>query len=95
MEQKKRLLTAGLLIVLGVALFAAGLAFLPDTLVMQITASGAAGNTMPKALGLALPLALTAVFAVLWYRTSQSKHLLCAVVGLALFAPTFFMNLTF
>ena len=92
MNDKKRLLIAGAILLLAVALFIVGMIVLPDTLVMQVQMDGSAGNTMPKLIGLLLPLGLSAVFAVLYYKGGQGKNLLVAVVGLVAFGLTFFFN---
>ena len=57
---------------------------LPDTLVMQITASGAAGTTLPKLLGILISTAFSA-FALFWYkkdRGGQSAVIVSAVAVL-------------
>jgi len=76
----------------AVALFTAGLILLPDPIVMQIQADGSAGTTLPKLIGLLLPLALTGVFAWLYYKNGTTKHLLVSILGIALFILTFFIN---
>lgn len=93
MEQRKKVFIFAGLVILAIVLFGVGLSILPDVLVMQITSSGAAGTTMPKAVGLAIPLALTAVFGFLWYKGDESKYLLIAALGVVLNLVTFFMNL--
>lgn len=92
MNPKTRLFLVLLIGALGAGLFVAGLFLLPDTIVMQIQADGSAGTTLPKLIGLLLPLALTGVFAVLYYRNGTLKSLLVSILGLALFGLTFFMN---
>lgn len=83
-------------ILMGIAalLFVLGLFILPDTLVMQLTAGGGSPTTMPKPLGLAIPLALTVLFSVLAIkRPDQPKNLLVALVGVLVGVLTFVMNL--
>ncbi len=92
MNPKTRLLLVLLIGFLALVLFVAGMILLPDTLIMQIQADGSAGTTLPKLLGLLLPLALTGVFAVFYYKNGATKHLLVAILGLALFVLTFFFN---
>lgn len=91
-QKQKKLLTLALL-ALALVLFVLGMLVLPETLVMQISTGGAAATTLPKPLGLLISTALVAVFAVLWYRGDNSKHLLVSAVGVVTFAMTFFMNL--
>jgi hypothetical protein len=92
MKDKTRLVIAGVIVTLAVALFVLGMIVLPDTLVMQMKTNGAAGTTLPKLIGLLIPLALSAVFAVLYYKGNKGNNLLVAVIGLLAFGLTFFFN---
>ena len=92
MKEKTRLLIAGAILLLAVALFVLGVIILPDTLVMQVQMDGSAGTTLPKLFGLLIPLALSAVFAVFYYKGGQGKNLLVALIGLVAFGLTFFFN---
>ena len=92
MKEKTRLLIAGAILLLAVALFVLGVIILPDTLVMQVQTDGSAGTTLPKLLGLLIPLALSTVFAVFYYKGGQGKNLLVALIGLVAFGLTFFFN---
>lgn len=77
----------------AIGLYGLGIAILPSEIGVQIQLDGSIGNTMNKYLGLILPLGLTLIFAFLYYREQQGKHLLLAGVGLLLYGLTFFMNL--
>ncbi|MEA5051717.1 MAG: hypothetical protein VB021_09650 [Oscillospiraceae bacterium] len=90
--KNKRLLFALLLAAVACGLAAAGWTLLPDTLVMQITLSGAAGTTLPKLPGLALPALLSVVFSFLYAKSGSGKHLTVALVGIAALVLTFVMN---
>ena len=92
MKDKTRLLMTGFILLLAVALFVLGMITLPDTLVMQVQADGSAGTTLPKLIGLLIPLALCGVFAVFYYKGGKGKNLFVAIVGLAAFGLTFFFN---
>lgn len=92
MKDRTRLLIAGVVLLLAVALFVLGMIVLPETLIMQMKINGAAGTTLPKLIGLLIPLALSAVFAVLYYKDGKGNNLLVAVVGLLAFGLTFFFN---
>ncbi|MHC1696147.1 MAG: DUF2627 family protein [Eubacteriales bacterium] len=82
------------IIIISLTLAVLGYIILPDTLVMQITSSGESGTTLPKAVGLILPLLLSVVFAVLFYvKQDNKKHLLTALIGLLIYAFIFFFNL--
>ncbi|HBP39149.1 MAG TPA: hypothetical protein DD640_10515 [Clostridiales bacterium] len=75
-----------------------GIMLLPDTLVTQITLDGSAGNTMPKAVGLALPLLLTLAGAWIHFRNmkgqeSKNKGVLLALVGIVAMILVFVFNL--
>lgn len=91
MNTKKIL--ALVLMVGAIGLYGLGIAILPSEIGVQIQLDGSIGNTMNKYLGLILPLGLTLIFAFLYYREQQGKHLLLAGVGILLYGLTFFMNL--
>ena len=66
------------------------------TLTVQVNLSGEATNTMPKALGLLIPFALSAVFSVLYMKggaETRIRNLVVAIVGLAVMVVTFIFNL--
>ena len=92
MNDKSRLLVAGLIVFLAIALFALGMVILPDTIVMQVQADGSAGTTLPKLVGLLIPLALCGVFAVFYHQGGKGKNLFVAIIGLLAFGLTFFFN---
>jgi hypothetical protein len=92
MKDRTRLLIAGVILLVAVALFVLGMIILPDVIVMQVQTDGSAGTTLPKLVGLLIPLVLSAVFAVFYYRNGQGKNLLVALIGLAAFGLTFFFN---
>ena len=92
MKDKTRLLIAGAILLLAVALFVIGMIVLPDTLVMQVQMDGSAGTMLPKLIGLLLPLALSTVFVVFYYKGGKGKNLLVALIGLVAFGLTFFFN---
>lgn len=92
MDRRKKLGIFLAIAVAAVALYGVGLAVLPHTLVMQISSSGAAGTTLPKPLGLAIPLGLTLFFGFRWYRADDNRYFIFAVLGLLLNLLTFIMN---
>jgi hypothetical protein len=92
MKEKARLVIAILIVLLAVGAFVAGMMLLPDMLVMQIKTGGAAGTTLPKLLGLLIPLALSGVFAIMYYKDGNGKNLFVSIIGLVGFVLTFFMN---
>ena len=92
MKDKSRLLIAGIICLIAVALFIVGMLVLPDVIVMQVQTDGSAGTTLPKILGLILPLALSCVFANMYYKGGNGKNLFVAIIGLIAFGLTFFMN---
>ena len=93
MSDQKRLTITILILIVSVFLFVLGLIILPDTLVMQLTASGQPGTQMPKLIGLLIPLALSTVFAILYSKKSGTKNLIIALVGIGMAALTFAFNL--
>ena len=92
MKDKTRLIIACIIGVIAIVLFIVGMIVLPETIVMQVQADGSAGNALPKIIGLILPLALSCVFAFLYYKGGNGKNLFVAIVGLVAFGLTFFMN---
>jgi hypothetical protein len=93
MKMNTKKILALVLMVGAIGLYGLGIAILPSEIGVQIQLDGSIGNTMNKYLGLILPLGLTLIFAFLYYREQQSKHLLLAGVGILLYGLTFFMNL--
>jgi len=81
------------MIAVALILTAVGFFVLPETLVMQLTVTGAAGTTMPKAIGLTIPLAICTVSAVLYYNSNNIKHFIAAMVGFLAFVLVFVFNL--
>jgi hypothetical protein len=93
MKMNTKKILALVLMVSAIGLYGLGIAILPSEIGVQIQLDGSIGNTINKYLGLILPLGLTLIFAFLYYREQQGKHLLLAGVGLLLYGLTFFMNL--
>jgi lysylphosphatidylglycerol synthetase-like protein (DUF2156 family) len=92
MKDKKRLMIAAAVLLVAVALFLIGMIFLPDVIVMQVKMDGTPSSTLPKLVGLILPLALTGIFAFLYYKNGTSKSLLVSIIGLVSFGLMFFAN---
>jgi uncharacterized membrane protein len=83
-------------IVIALALAIVGYIVLPDTLVMQVTATGAAGTTMPKLLGLAIPTLISvgaALYFLLNKKTENNEVLIISFVGIFAFILTFVFNI--
>lgn len=93
MTEQKRLTITILILIVSVFLFVLGMIILPDTLVMQVTANGQPGTQMPKLIGLLIPLALSAVFGILYSKKGGTKSLIVALVGIGMAALTFAFNL--
>ena len=96
MNIRKETIIGILIIVAAAALGIAGFLLLPATLTVQVNLSGEATNTMPKALGLLIPFALSAVFSVLYMKggaETRIRNLVVAIVGLAVMVVTFIFNL--
>ena len=92
MDKNKRLYVTIAFLVVVVALFILGLVILPETIVMQVQADGSPGTTLPKLVGLLIPLALGTVFPILYYLKGKPKDIVVGLVGLAAFGLTFFFN---
>lgn len=92
MKNKTRLIVSAGILLLAIAAFVTGMIVLPDTIVMQLETDGTVATTLPKLVGLLIPLALTVLFAVLYYKNGTTKSLLVSLIGLAAFGLTFFFN---
>lgn len=92
MKNKTRLIVSGAILLLAIAAFILGMIVLPETIVMQVQADGSVGTTLPKLIGLLIPLALCGLFAVLYYKNGTTKSLIVALIGLVAFGLTFFFN---
>lgn len=93
MEKQKRFTVALVIIALAAAAFITGMIILPDIVVMQVLKDGTPGSTMPKLVGLLIPLALSTIFPLLYYSKGKSKDVVVGVVGLVAFGLTFIFNL--
>ncbi|MEG1548762.1 MAG: hypothetical protein RRZ71_08630 [Clostridia bacterium] len=80
------------IIAAAVVMSVIGYIILPVKLAMHIPNSTDYMATMPKPVGLVIPLAISVTFAVL-YNKGESKNLLISLVGLLIFALTFIFNL--
>jgi uncharacterized membrane protein len=83
-------------IVIASALAIVGYIVLPDTLVMQVTASGSVATTMPKLLGLAIPtlISVGAALYFLFNKNSESnKSLWVSLIGILAFILTYAFNI--
>lgn len=91
-KNKSLLLTIGIIIT-AVILAVTGFLILPDTLVIQITLSGEAGNTVPKIIGLAIPFLFSTVFSILYYFSKNGKYLFVAGIGILMAILTIVFNM--
>ena len=91
-QSKKKAIIMVFLIIIAVVLTIIGYIILPDVLVMQIQADGAAGTTLPKPIGLAIPFIVTVLFSVLYYRGNNNRHIGIALLGILMFVLTFVFN---
>ncbi len=92
MQVKSRRIICALILLIAVVLFVVGMIVLPDVIVMQIKTDGSSGTTLPKIIGLLIPLALSVVFAVMYFKDGSGKNLLVSLIGIVGFVLTFFMN---
>lgn len=93
MEKQKRFTVAMVIIGIAAVAFVVGMILLPDIVVMQVLKDGTPGSTMPKLVGLLIPLALSTIFPLLYYSKGKSKDVVVSVVGLIAFGLTFIFNL--
>ena len=95
MKQKSKKIFAIAVIAAAVLLAAAGIVYLPDTLVVKIRLSGDAEKTMPKLLALAIPTLISIGFALVYLldkKEKTDKNLWTALVGIAVFVLMFITN---
>ena len=93
MEKQKRFTVAMVIIGIAAVAFVVGMILLPDIVVMQVLKDGTPGSTMPKLVGLLIPLALSTIFPLLYYSKGKSKDVVVSVVGLIACGLTFIFNL--
>ena len=93
MEKQKRFTVAMVIIGIAAVAFVVGMILLPDIVVMQVLKDGTPGSTMPKLVGLLIPLALSTIFPLFYYSKGKSKDVVVSVVGLIAFGLTFIFNL--
>lgn len=94
-SKKGRCIFMIIMILFSAGAYIAGLMLLPDVLVVQISLNGTASNTMPKALGLLLPVILTAGGAIAYNFDGEGgrrKSMLISLIGAAVFILTFAFN---
>lgn len=91
-EKTRKLLGVGLIAAVAI-LAVAGFFVLPETLVVQVGANGQASSTMPKLIGLLIPLAISAVFGALFMKDGNVKSGVAALVGLLAMALIFIFNI--
>lgn len=91
-SKKTRRLLSIIFIAAALVCVIVGIFILPDTVVMQITASGKAGNIMPKPFAMILPFGLTALFSI-WFYGGEKKSFLGMTAGIMVFIFIFVVNL--
>lgn len=89
---RKKIITF-LLITVAIVLTIVGYLVLPETLVMQITFSGEAGNTTPKLVGLGFEILLSVGGAIAYYESEENKYLFLAFIGLFTYLVVFWFNM--
>ena len=92
MEKNKRFYVAIAILVVAVGLFILGMVILPDTIIMQLQKDGTPGTTLPKLVGLLIPLALGTIFPILYYLKGNPKDVVVGIVGLVASGLTFLFN---
>jgi len=87
--------TPAAIIAVAVVLAIVSYIVLPDVVVVQITASGGVGSTMPRLLAVLLPLAISVAGALLAMTGKQDreyKNLIVSAVGIACAVLTLIFN---
>ena len=93
MSKNTRFILCGVLILLALGLYVLGIIVLPATIGLQMQLDGSMGNHASKYLGLLIPLAMTMGGAVVFYMKESGKALGVSLLGVVIYAFTFFMNL--
>lgn len=93
MSKNTRFMLCGGLILIGLVLYIVGLIVLPPTIGMQIQLDGTMANYVNKYVGLLIPLGLAIGGSVVFYNKEKRNALGFSVLGIFLFAITFWMNL--
>ncbi len=93
MNMSKAQKISAILFLIGLVAAVVGFFVLPDSLVMQITATGDGGTVLPKLLGLLAPLAVIALSFFLGKEKGDFKALFVAGVGLLMYVFIFIVNL--
>ncbi len=96
MNQKAKQVVAITVIAIAAVLAIVGYIVLPETLVMQVTATGTPGTTMPKLLGLAIPTLISigaALYFLLNKKFESNKSLWVSLIGILAFILTYAFNI--
>lgn len=96
METKKnKLYTTIGVIAISAIVAIVGYFTLPEMVVVQITTSGKGGTSIPKILGLLVPLAISIMYSVRYYKkdVSASKNIIVLVLVLIMYGLMFAFNL--
>ncbi len=91
-EKTRKLLGIGVIAATAI-LAVAGYFILPETLVMQVSAGGQPSTTMPKLIGLLIPIGISAVFGVLFVKDGNTKCGIGAGAGLLAMVLIFIFNI--
>jgi len=92
MKSKQTKLAIMISTIAAAVIFAAiGFFILPDAVVIQMTTSGA--RTVPKIYSLGIPLAISAVFSVMYYKSNITKHFVGSLAGIVIFILVYVFNL--
>ncbi len=94
-EKKNKLIIMIVIIAVAAAMTVLGVILLPETIGMQIGTGGTLNNFASKYVGLLLPVGLSTVFAVLYYRQTERnlKNLFVSLIGILCFVLIFIFNL--
>ncbi len=93
MSKKKRYILCGGSILAGLVLYALGSIILPPTIGLQIQIDGSLSNHVNKYIGLLAPLGLTIAGSVYFYHEEMKKALGFSILGIIIYAVTFWANL--
>lgn len=91
-KNKRLVLVAGI-VMIEVILTIVAYFVLPETIAVQITLSGGAGNEMPKIAGLAIPLILNILCSIMYYSKKIKTHLFFSILGIVMTILIFVFNM--
>jgi len=94
MKKSHEYLIVGAVIAASLIIAIIGYIILPDMLVLQITISGESGTTLPKIIGISIPLIINIGACYMYLKSkNKTKYIIALAAGMLIFMLTFVFNL--